>query len=119
MERYRIDVTSENPFTDMMVINHAQELAEELDAEGNVGGVTVRDGNGKKIAGWRFPPGAEEPSESRLSSTLRTQAGVVRRLLDQFDGLADVQGEEAADLVRCALANLRDLDARYRPGRSS
>lgn len=59
------------------------------------------------------------PDESRLSSTLRTQAGVVRRLLHQFGGLDDVQGEEAADLVRRALANLRDLDARYHTSRTS
>jgi hypothetical protein len=117
MERYRIDVTSENPFTDGVVTSHAQGLAEELDSDGcNAGGVIVRDGNGKEIAGWRFPPDAEAAGESRLSGVLRTQAGVVRGLLDRFDGLADVQGDEAADLVWRALANLRDLQARYPRG---
>jgi hypothetical protein len=54
------------------------------------------------------------PDESRLSASMRTQAHVVRKLLDQFLALSDVQGEDAADCVERALLNLQDLAGRYR-----
>jgi hypothetical protein len=58
--RYRIEVTSENPFTDSVVTNHAQALAEELDYDGtNQGSVAVLDPAGVEIASWRFP--ADDP----------------------------------------------------------
>jgi hypothetical protein len=55
MERYRIEVASANPFTDGVVANHAQQLAEELDHAGaNTGAVVVRDAAGAEVAAWRF-----------------------------------------------------------------
>jgi hypothetical protein len=55
------------------------------------------------------------PDESRLSASVRTQAHVVRTLLDQFLALSDVQGEDAADCVERALLNLQDLAGHYQP----
>lgn len=59
MEQYRVEVTSENPFTDSVVANHAQALADELDHLANQGSVVIRDASGAEIAGWRFP--ADDP----------------------------------------------------------
>jgi hypothetical protein len=52
-------------------------------------------------------------TESRLSASLRTRAGIVRTLAEQFHTLEDPQGEEATDLAKRILLNAKDLADQY------
>jgi hypothetical protein len=52
-------------------------------------------------------------TESRLSASLRTRAGIVRTLAQQLHTLEDPQGEEATDLAKRILLNAKDLADQY------
>jgi hypothetical protein len=101
-----ITFTADDGDTAKDVGRRAAEQLAERDSQRLLGGFRYRTQLGQS-----FP----YADESKLSQSTRTQAYAIRKILEQFNALPDVQGADAADLARRVLANARDLVANYEP----
>jgi hypothetical protein len=96
--RYRIDVTSENPLGDMLVVNAGEQLAIGLDDATNQGSVVVVNAETRtEVTAWRFPAD-DPPPVPDLDAQIK--AGW-ERLRTTSDALAELTLRHlAADVLR-------------------